>query len=120
MSSSVTGLPPGALSAPPSTVNPALASFCFALSTSTANFADLYSGARNESPAGNGMPVGDSSFGNNRASPRTKIASRSITSLIADRSTGLSNGATVLFSHRPWMPRPAGNHSLWFFGSLST
>ena len=66
------------------------------------------------------MPVGDSSFGKSRASPRTKIVSRSSTSLIADRSAALSNGATVVFSHRPWMPRPDGNHSLWFFGSLST
>ena len=38
---------------------------------------------------------------------------------MALRSAGLSNGLRAVLNHRPWMPSPEGNHSLWFFGSLA-
>src|SRR5882757_1870573 len=47
------------------------------------------------------------------------MSSRLITLSIARRSAGLSNGLRVVLIHRPWIPRFAGNHNLWFAGSLS-
>ncbi len=47
------------------------------------------------------------------------MALRSTTIAIALRSAGLSSGLRAVLNQRPWMPRPEGNQSLWFLGSLS-
>ncbi len=66
------------------------------------------------------MPVTLSTFGNSFEWPCWKMTSRSITMFSALRSATLLNGAFAVFSHRAWMPRPAGIQILWFFGSLLT
>lgn len=47
------------------------------------------------------------------------MALRSTTIAIALRSAGSSKGLRAVLNHRPWMPRPEGNQSWWFSGSLS-